>query len=199
MHRQHLPLLPVSRRRRRTACIIAADPRGTPERYRASTIVVRCDLSRIQSFLRVLEVRELFRKGPENGYPFCENPCGPCRKNGTFGARGAICLSPDQSQVNLPQKTQGKQKHININNFAGLSRDWVAKNCSCVCVCVFFFSSGHSLWGRKKTHKRNPPPKSRDNPVKILFTCFVLYVFFPSQTFGAPELGSPKGGHPALF
>ena len=44
------------------------------------------------------------------------------------------------------------------------------------CLCVFF--SAHSLWGRK-THKQSPPPpKSRDNPVKILFTCFFFMCFF---------------------
>ena len=42
---------------------------------------------------------------------------------------------------------------------------------------VYVFFSGHSLGG-EKTHKQNSPPKSRDNPVKILFTCFVFYVFF---------------------
>ena len=67
--------------------------------------------------------------------------------------------------------------HININKFAGLSRDWVGA--TILILCVFF--SGHSLWGRK-THKQSPPPKSRDNPVRIWFTCFFsLCVFFRSQ------------------
>ena len=41
-------------------------------------------------------------------------------------------------------------------------------------VYVFFF--GSFLMGGK-THKQNPPPRSRDNPVKILFTRFSLCVF----------------------
>ena len=33
-------------------------------------------------------------------------------------------------------------------------------------------------YGGEKTHKQNPPPpKSRDNPVEFMFTCFFLYVF----------------------
>ena len=31
--------------------------------------------------------------------------------------------------------------------------------------------------GEKKHINKVSPPKSRDNPVKILFTCFFLYVF----------------------
>ena len=42
------------------------------------------------------------------------------------------------------------------------------------CLCVFF---GSFLMAEKKTHKQIPP-KIPDNPVKILFTCFFLYVFF---------------------
>ena len=42
---------------------------------------------------------------------------------------------------------QGKIEHININKFAGLSRDWVGAKILFMC----FFSSGHSLWGRKNT------------------------------------------------
>ena len=36
----------------------------------------------------------------------------------------------------------------------------------------------------RKTQKQISPQKSRDNPVKILFTCFFLYVFFCSPFFG---------------
>ena len=55
---------------------------------------------------------------------------------------------------------------------------------------VYVFFSGHSLWGRK-THKQNPPPKSRDNPVKILFMHFFsLCVFCRSP----PEIGKFRTG-----
>ena len=77
---------------------------------------------------------------------------------------------------------QGKKKHININKLAGLSRDWGgAKN---LFMCFFRVIP----YGGEKTHKQNPPTKSRDNPVKILFTCFVLYVFFFAPHFGKPQI-----------
>ena len=43
-------------------------------------------------------------------------------------------------KIRKKQHDQGKKKHININKFAGLSRDWGgggAKNVF-MCVCVFF-------------------------------------------------------------
>ena len=55
------------------------------------------------------------------------------------------------------------------------------------------FFSGHSLWGGEK-HINKIPPKSRDNPVKILFTCCFLYVFFfLSETTSADTLGRSTG------
>ena len=80
--------------------------------------------------------------------------------------------------------TQGKKKHIHINKFAGLSRDWVGAKKLFMC----FFQV--IPYGREKTHKPNPPKQSRDNPVKILFTCFFLYVFFCSQF--TPSLGAQE-------
>ena len=44
---------------------------------------------------------------------------------------------------------------------------------------VFFFwgeGEGHSLWEEK--HISKIPPKSRDNPVNILFMCFLFMCFF---------------------
>ena len=90
--------------------------------------------------------------------------------------------SPFRTKVSAPF-LPGKKKHMNINKFAGLSRDWVdGKNVS---MCVFFF--GSFLMGRK-AHKQNPPPpqKSRDNPVKILFTCF----FFIQEKSKDPPIDS---------
>ena len=51
-------------------------------------------------------------------------------------------------------------------------------------VYVFFFC--HSLWVRK-LHKQNLP-KIQDNPVKIMFMCFFLYVFF----FSLPKNSQTK-------
>ena len=55
---------------------------------------------------------------------------------------------------------------------------------------VFFF--GSFLMGEKKHINKVPPPqkKSRDNPAKNLFACFLLYVFF----FFAPKLGGIDEG-----
>ena len=53
---------------------------------------------------------------------------------------------------------------------------------------VYVFFSGHSLWGRK-THKQSPSKKSRDNPLKILFTCFFFMCFF----FSAPTSLKNRG------
>ena len=43
-------------------------------------------------------------------------------------------------------------------------------------VYAFFFRV--IPYGGEKKHINKIPPKFRDNPVKILFMCFVLYVFF---------------------
>ena len=71
---------------------------------------------------------------------------------------------------------QGKKKHININKFPGLSRDWVGAKILFVC-----FFSGHSLWGRKK-HINKIPPKipgqSREN---------FVYVFSSLCVFSLPS------------
>ena len=73
--------------------------------------------------------------------------------------------------------SQGKKKHININKFAGLSRDWVG----CQKFVYVFFRV--IPYGGEKTHKQNSPQNPRDNPVKILCKCFVLYVFFFRSLF----------------
>ena len=78
---------------------------------------------------------------------------------------------------------RGAKKPININNFAGLSRKWVG---------VKLFMCFPLSRGKRETHKQNSqeisgkgrdspgtvPGKSRDNPVKILFMCFLVYWFF---------------------
>ena len=83
----------------------------------------------------------------------------------------------------LPRR---KKKHININKFAGLSQDWVGAKKLFMCFFRVIFHGG------EKTHKQNSPKIPRDNPVKILFTCFFLYVFF-RETSATKMTGRP--GH----
>ena len=52
-------------------------------------------------------------------------------------------------------------------------------------MCVFWVIP----YGGEKTHKTKIPPKSRDNAVKILFTCFFLYVFFFRSLYDVPWFG----------
>ena len=60
-----------------------------------------------------------------------------------------------------------RERHININKFGGLSRDWVdGKNvfsCVCVCECVCVCVLGSFLVGERKTYKH----KSPENPGTI--------------------------------
>ena len=44
-------------------------------------------------------------------------------------------------------------------------------------LCVFFWGGGVIPYGGEK-HINKFPPKSRDNPMEYLFTCFFLSVFF---------------------
>ena len=75
-----------------------------------------------------------------------------------------------------------------VNNFSGLSRDWVGLKF----VYVLPFS-----WGKRETQKHNSeemsgkcrdgpgtvPGYSRDNPVKKLLMCFLVYWFFSGPNF----------------
>ena len=70
--------------------------------------------------------------------------------------------------------SQGKNKHININKSAGLSRDWVGGK------KYDFVFRGVIPYGGEKTHKQNPP-KSRDNPVKSLYV-FLFGGFFAPKS-----------------
>ena len=72
----------------------------------------------------------------------------------------------------------GKEKHININNFAGLSWDWVgAKNL----VYVFFF--GSFLMEEKNTYTKSPQkhPKIPGQSREVFVYVFFLNVFFRSH------------------
>ena len=67
---------------------------------------------------------------------------------------------------------QGKKKHININKFAGLSRDWVgAKN---VFMCFFRAIS----YGGEKTHKQNSPKIPGQSRGNFVYVFCSLCVFF---------------------
>ena len=71
---------------------------------------------------------------------------------------------------------QGKKKHININKFAGLSRDWVgAKN---LFMCFF----GSFLMGEKK-HINKIPPKIPGQSRETF-----VYVFCSLCVFSLPTL-----------
>ena len=72
------------------------------------------------------------------------------------------------------KRKSGKETHINISKFGGLSQDWVDGK-HCLCVSGSFLK----LWGEK--HKQNPQ-KSRDNPVNIFAYIFLFSsVFFRSH------------------
>ena len=81
---------------------------------------------------------------------------------------------------------QGKKKHININKFSGLSRDWVgAKN---LFMCFFRVIP----YGGEKTHKQNPPQipgQSRENFVYVISSLCVCVCFF---FFFGPQLRNAR-------
>ena len=66
-----------------------------------------------------------------------------------------------------------ERKHININKFSGLSRDWVGGK--------ILFMSHNVFWGvipyGRKSAKIKFPPKSRDNPVCVCVCYFFLCLF----------------------
>ena len=66
---------------------------------------------------------------------------------------------------------QGKKKHININKFAGLSRDWAGAKILFMC----FF--GVIPYGGEKTHKQSPPQNPGTIPWKFCLRVFSLCVF----------------------
>ena len=59
----------------------------------------------------------------------------------------------------------GKEKHVNTNKFGGLSRDCVG------CKIVFMCFVQITPYGRGKRINKITP-KSLDNPMNSLFTCF---------------------------
>ena len=75
---------------------------------------------------------------------------------------------------------QGKDKHININKFAGLSRDWAGGKILFMC----FFRV--IPYGGEKTHKQNSPKIPAQSRENIVYVFFSLCVFFrcPNTTTG---------------
>ena len=95
---------------------------------------------------------------------------------------GTLPPSPEKTT-----KTQGNEKHINIKKFAGLSRDWAGGKILLMC----FFRV--IPYGGEKTHINKIPPKSRDNPMKMLFTFFFfLCVFFITNKMSLPKIQKKK-------
>ena len=76
---------------------------------------------------------------------------------------------------------------INTNKFAGLSRDWVGSKI--LFMCLFFRVI---LMGEQKHINKVSPPKSRDNPVKILFTFFIFMCFFRHRKIAHCQKSAPK-------
>ena len=91
--------------------------------------------------------------------------------------RNGPCGRASRSQAKISDIVQKKRKHININKFAGLSRDWAGGRILFMC----FFRV--TPYGDEK-HINKIPPKipgqSRENFVYVFF----LYVFFAPQWLG---------------
>ena len=96
---------------------------------------------------------------PTTLHNFPRLPKGPSR------TRNTIC-------GNFLWESQGKKKHININKFAGLSRDWVGAKILFMC----FFRV--IPYGGEKTHKQNSPQNPGTIPWKFCLRVFSLCVFF---------------------
>ena len=70
-------------------------------------------------------------------------------------------------------------KMVNINKFAGLSRDWVGAKVLFMCFFLGSFLMG-SHW-RRKTHKKVPPPPQKNPgtiPWKFYLCVFSFHLFF---------------------
>ena len=85
----------------------------------------------------------------------------------------------------------GKLKHININKFGGLSRDWVRGKNMFMC----FLGGGVILMGEKK-HINKISRKSQNNPVECLFVCLFVCmcvcVFFFGGFLHSQETGKEE-------
>ena len=66
----------------------------------------------------------------------------------------------------------GKEKHINISTFPGLSRDWVGGKMLFTCFSALIPCGGEEI------HINKISRKSQDNPAKSLFMCFFVCFLF---------------------
>ena len=88
-------------------------------------------------------------------------------------------------------KLSGKEKHININKCAALSRVWVGQKF----VYVFFLV--HSLWGRKNTETKSPSKNPGTIPSNFSYLFFFFMYFFRSPNWGFYEFNF--SGRTAFF
>ena len=98
-----------------------------------------------------------------------QGPCWAFPELGYF----SVSFLPWHGLLRDVVKTQGKKKTHKHKQIYGI----VPRLGGCQKFVYVFFLFGPSPMGEKK-HINKIPPKSRDNPAKIMFTCFFLYVFF---------------------
>ena len=89
---------------------------------------------------------------------------------GRASAAPKIKKSDSQHMLNRHRPVRERKKYININKLVGLSWDWVGAK---ILFMLFMYVFRVIPYGGEEKHTNKvPPPKSRDSPVKILFTCF---------------------------
>ena len=114
---------------------------------------------------------------------------GGTNSGGRF-APGHFCSRPKLIFLELISALHfsGKEKHININKFVGLSRDWVGAKNLFMCFFVRVIPSGGD-----KTHINIIPPQipgqSREYCVYVFFSSCVFsfpnYILFTANLFAA--------------
>ena len=107
--------------------------------------------------------------------------CSPCHADSFSSSLKSFSSSGSPPLSSLPHQVQGKNKTHKNKQICGIV--WGLGGCQKV-VYVFFFRV--IPYGGEKKHINKippPPPKSRDNPVKIMFMCFFFMCFFRSHKF----------------
>ena len=123
--------------------------------------------------MRLAEAR-LERRAPGGSMP-SEAPKHCKIQSRRDAPKMAILEAPCAQNAPGRSTIQGKEKHININKFAGLSRDWAGGKILFMC----FF--GSFLMGEKK-HINKIPPKIPGQPRENF-----VYVFCSLCVFFAPQ------------